>query len=41
VKKLLLGAAADTVFKRDAMANASCLAWFEDFAARRAERAAH
>jgi len=41
VKKLLLGAAADTVFKRDAMANASCLAWFEAFAARRAERAAH
>ncbi|MET0517213.1 MAG: acetoacetate--CoA ligase [Burkholderiaceae bacterium] len=35
VKKLLQGAAADTVFKRDAMANADALAWFSAFAARR------
>jgi acetoacetyl-CoA synthetase len=35
VKKLLQGAASDTVFKRDAMANAHCLVWFETFAARR------
>lgn len=34
VKKLLLGAAPETVFKRDAMANAGCVDWFCDFAAR-------
>ncbi len=28
VKKLLLGAAPETVFKRDAMANADCVDWF-------------
>jgi acetoacetyl-CoA synthetase len=32
VKKLLLGAAPDTVFKRDAMANASSVDWFVAFA---------
>ena len=36
VKKLLLGAAADDVFKLDAMANADSVAWFADFAGRRA-----
>jgi len=35
VKKLLMGAAPDTVFKLDAMANADCVAWFAGFAARR------
>ncbi len=35
VKKLLLGAAPETVFKRDAMANAGCVDWFIAFAARR------
>jgi len=35
VKKLLMGAAPDTVFKLDAMANADCVAWFAAFAARR------
>ncbi len=35
VKKLLQGAAPNTVFKLDAMANADCVAWFADFAARR------
>jgi acetoacetyl-CoA synthetase len=35
VKKLLLGAAPDSVFKRDAMANAEAVDWFAAFAARR------
>ena len=35
VKKLLMGTPADQVFKLDAMANAGCVAWFVDFAARR------
>jgi acetoacetyl-CoA synthetase len=35
VKKLLLGASADSVLKRDAMANADCVDWFQAFAARR------
>jgi len=35
VKKLLQGAAADAVLKRDAMANAEAVGWFVDFAARR------
>ena len=39
VKKLLLGAAPDAVLNRDAMANADCVDWFVDFAARRAARA--
>ena len=36
VKKLLMGAAPDSVFKRDAMANADCVDWFVALAARRA-----
>jgi acetoacetyl-CoA synthetase len=36
VKKLLMGASADTVFKRDAMANADSVEWFAALAARRA-----
>jgi acetoacetyl-CoA synthetase len=36
VKKLLLGTPAEQVFKLDAMANADCVAWFVDFARRRA-----
>ena len=36
VKKLLMGTPADQVFKLDAMANAGCVAWFADFAAKRA-----
>jgi acetoacetyl-CoA synthetase len=36
VKKLLLGAAASDVFKLDAMANAESVAWFGEFARRRA-----
>ena len=35
VKKLLMGTPAEQVFKLDAMANADCVAWFADFAARR------
>ena len=35
VKKLLMGTPAEQVFKLDAMANAGCVAWFVDFAARR------
>jgi acetoacetyl-CoA synthetase len=35
VKKLLLGAAPDDVFKLDAMANADSVAWFAEFARRR------
>jgi len=34
VKKLLLGAAPEDVFKLDAMANAESVAWFTDFAGR-------
>ena len=37
LKKLLMGTPADQVFKLDAMANAACVAWFSDFAARRAD----
>lgn len=37
VKKLLMGTPAEQVFKLDAMANADCVPWFVDFAARRAE----
>ncbi len=36
VKKLLLGAAHDAVFKRDAMANADCVDWFVALARSRA-----
>jgi acetoacetyl-CoA synthetase len=36
VKKLLLGAAPDSVLKRDAMANAECVDWFVALAAARA-----
>jgi acetoacetyl-CoA synthetase len=36
VKKLLLGASADSVLKRDAMANAEAVDWFVAFAAHRA-----
>jgi len=39
VKKLLLGAAASDVFKLDAMANAESVAWFSEFARRRAANA--
>ena len=35
VKKLLMGAPVDQVFKLDAMANAGCVEWFSAFAARR------
>jgi acetoacetyl-CoA synthetase len=35
VKKLLMGAAAEQLFKRDAMANSGCVDWFVEFAARR------
>ncbi len=35
VKKLLMGAAPEQVLNPDAMANASCVAWFVDFARRR------
>jgi acetoacetyl-CoA synthetase len=40
VKKLLMGAAADSVLKRDAMANADCVDWFVQLAAARAARQA-
>jgi acetoacetyl-CoA synthetase len=36
VKKLLMGAAPEAVFHRDAMANAGCIDWFVNFARRRA-----
>jgi len=36
VKKLLMGAAADSVLKRDAMANADCVDWFVELARARA-----
>jgi acetoacetyl-CoA synthetase len=39
VKKLLLGASADSVLKRDAMGNADCVDWFVQFAQARAARA--
>jgi acetoacetyl-CoA synthetase len=39
VKKLLMGAAPDTVMKRDAMANADCVDWFVALAKRRLELA--
>jgi acetoacetyl-CoA synthetase len=39
VKKLLMGTPAEQVFRLDAMANAGCVAWFADFAARRAAAA--
>jgi len=35
VKKLLMGTPAEQVFKLDAMANAACVSWFVEFAARR------
>ena len=35
VKKLLMGTPPEQVFKLDAMANASCVPWFVDFAAKR------
>ena len=35
LKKLLMGTPAEQVFKLDAMANAQCVAWFAEFAARR------
>jgi acetoacetyl-CoA synthetase len=38
VKKLLMGTPADQVFKLDAMANAACVAWFSEFARRRAKK---
>jgi len=36
IKKLLLGAAAEQVMKRDAMANADAVAWYQRFAKDRA-----
>ncbi|HEY8707817.1 MAG TPA: acetoacetate--CoA ligase, partial [Burkholderiaceae bacterium] len=36
VKKLLMGTPPEQVFKLDAMANADCVAWFAEFAVRRA-----
>jgi acetoacetyl-CoA synthetase len=36
VKKLLMGTPPEQVFKLDAMANADCVAWFVEFAQRRA-----
>ncbi len=36
VKKLLMGTPATEVFKLDAMANADCVAWFAEFALKRA-----
>jgi acetoacetyl-CoA synthetase len=38
VKKLLLGADAAKVMNRDAMANADCVSWFVDYAARLQEK---
>ncbi len=37
VKKLLMGTPPEQVFKLDAMANAACVPWFVDFAAKRAK----
>ncbi len=39
VKKLLMGAPAESVLKRDAMANAECVDWFVELAERRAAAA--
>jgi acetoacetyl-CoA synthetase len=39
VKKLLLGAPADSVLKRDAMANSDCVDWFVAYARERASHA--
>jgi acetoacetyl-CoA synthetase len=39
VKKLLMGTPPEQVFKLDAMANAACVPWFIDFAAKRAAAA--
>jgi acetoacetyl-CoA synthetase len=39
VKKLLMGTPPEQVFKLDAMANAECVAWFVEFARRRASAA--
>ncbi|MGL6112433.1 MAG: acetoacetate--CoA ligase, partial [Rubrivivax sp.] len=39
VKKLLMGAATESVLKRDAMANAECVDWFVDLARRRLQAA--
>ena len=41
VKKLLMGAAPETVLNRDAMANAQCIDWFVAFARRRAAAGSH
>ncbi len=40
IKKLLLGQPLDKVVNQDAMANPGCLAWYVDFAARRAATSA-
>ena len=40
VKKLLMGTPAAQVFKLDAMANADCVAWFAEFALKRARGSA-
>ncbi len=40
VKKLLMGTPAEQVFKRDAMANAASVDWFDEFARRRSLAAA-
>ncbi|APW40380.1 acetoacetate--CoA ligase [Rhodoferax koreense] len=40
IKKLLLGQPLAKVLNRDAMANAACLAWYEDFAASRLKKKA-
>jgi acetoacetyl-CoA synthetase len=39
VKKLLLGESPEKVLNRDAMANASAVDWFLDFAQKRASQA--
>jgi acetoacetyl-CoA synthetase len=39
VKKLLMGTPAAQVFKLDAMANPDCVAWFAEFALKRASDA--
>ncbi|MDP9045645.1 MAG: acetoacetate--CoA ligase [Pseudomonadota bacterium] len=40
VKRLLMGTPAEQVFKLDAMANAACVAWYVEFAGKRAARSA-
>nr|WP_234026611.1 hypothetical protein [Melaminivora suipulveris] len=40
IKKLLLGQPLDKVVNRDAMANPECLAWYQEYAARRSQAAA-